>query len=167
MPIKTVQELVVHELSDTDHAQKQMTRSLPELARASTDAQLADAFEQHLEGTRGQVERIEPVAEACSIKPKRIKCEAMDGLLEETLSLIAQIEAGAVLDAAWIGAAQKAEHDEIPTYTSLCLLAVKLGFEEAVPLWETSLQGELARQEAGRARPGCAVGGGGAGLVCR
>jgi ferritin-like metal-binding protein YciE len=144
MPIKTPTELFIHDLSDTYSAEKQMTRSLPKLAKAATDPALAQAFEDHLEETRGQVERIEEIAETAGLKLKRIKCEGMAGLVEETMSMVDQVEEGPVLDAALIGSAQKAEHYEIASYTSLILMATKLGFADAVPL----LQATLAEEEA-------------------
>jgi ferritin-like metal-binding protein YciE len=144
MPIKTPSELFIHDLSDTYSAEKQMTRSLPRLARAATDPQLAQAFEDHLEETRAQVERIEEIAEALGLKLKRIKCEGMAGLVEETLSMVDQVQEGPVLDAALIGSAQKAEHYEIASYTSLILMAMKLGYAPAVPL----LQATLAEEQA-------------------
>jgi len=144
MPVKSLSDLFIHELSDTYSAEKQMTRSLPKLARAATDEGLASAFETHLEETRGQVERIEEIAELLQIKIKRIKCEGMAGLVEEGDSLIDQIEKGPVLDAALIGAARKVEHYEIAAYNSLCTLAKKLGHTEAVSLLEASLAEETA-----------------------
>ena len=144
MPVKSLSDLFVHELSDTYSAEKQMTRSLPKLARAATDEGLASAFETHLEETRGQVERIEEIAELLQIKIKRIKCDGMAGLVEEGDSLIDQIEKGPVLDAALIGAARKVEHYEIAGYNSLCTLAKKLGHTEAVSLLEASLAEETA-----------------------
>lgn len=104
MPIKTVSELFIHEISDTYSAEKQMTRSLPKMAKAATDPQLATAFETHLEETRNQVERIEQVAELCGFKLKRIKCDGMEGLIEEATSTIDQVEgAGARRRADWFG----------------------------------------------------------------
>jgi ferritin-like metal-binding protein YciE len=147
MPIKTVSELFIHEISDTYSAEKQMTRSLPKMAKAATDPELAAAFETHLEETRGQVDRIEQVAELCGFKLKRIKCEGMAGLIEEATSMMDQVEEGPVLDAALIGAAQKAEHYEIASYTSLCLMAKKLGFAEAAQLLTATLQEEQATDE--------------------
>jgi ferritin-like metal-binding protein YciE len=47
MPIKTVNDLFIHELSDMYSAEKQMTKSLPKMARAAADPQLAAAFESH------------------------------------------------------------------------------------------------------------------------
>jgi ferritin-like metal-binding protein YciE len=148
MPVKSVNDLFVHEISDTYNAEKQMTRSLPKLARAATDPELSQAFEDHLQETRAQVERIEQVAELCGFKIKRIKCDGMEGLVEETMSLVDLIEKGPVLDAALIGAAQKAEHYEIAGYTSLCLLAQKLGYAKAIPLLKASLAEEAGHRQA-------------------
>jgi ferritin-like metal-binding protein YciE len=144
MPIKSVADLFVHEISDTHNAEKQMTRSLPKLARAATDPELAKAFEDHLEETRAQVERLDQVAELCGFKIKRVKCDGMEGLVEETMSLVDLIGKGSILDAALIGAAQKAEHYEIAGYTSLCLMAQKLGLTKAIPLLKASLAEEEA-----------------------
>jgi ferritin-like metal-binding protein YciE len=107
----------------------------------------AQAFEDHLQETRNQVERLEQIAEQCGFKLKRIKCDGMEGLVEETMSLVDLIEKGPVLDAALIGSAQKAEHYEIAGYTSLCLLAQKLGFAEALPLLQASLSEEQATDQ--------------------
>ncbi|RCW72529.1 ferritin-like domain-containing protein [Pseudorhodoferax soli] len=147
MAVKTVRELFIHELSDTYSAEKQMTRSLPKMARAASDEQLAQAFRDHLEETRGQVERIDQIVELTGLKLKRIKCAAMEGLVEEGNDLIDEIDKGPVLDVALIGAAQKVEHYEIASYTTLVLLATKLGFMDAVPLLEASLAEEKATDE--------------------
>ena len=147
MAVKTIKELFIHELSDTYSAEKQMTRSLPKMARAASDEQLAQAFRDHLEETRGQVQRIDQIVEITGLKLKRIKCAAMEGLVEEGNDLIDEIDKGPVLDVALIGAAQKVEHYEIASYTTLVLLATKLGFMDAVPLLQASLAEEKATDE--------------------
>lgn len=147
MAVKTVADLFLHELSDTYSAEKQMTRSLPKMARAAADEQLAQAFLDHLEETRGQVERIDEVVEMLNLKLKRIKCAAMEGLVEEGKDLIDEIDKGPVLDVALIGAAQKVEHYEIASYTTLIMLAGKLGYDVALPLLQASLAEEKATDE--------------------
>jgi ferritin-like metal-binding protein YciE len=147
MARKTIADLFIHELSDAYSAEKQMTRSLPKMAKAATDPQLVAAFERHLEETQGQVERIDRVAEVLELKLKRVKCQAMEGLVEEGKDLIELMEKGPVLDAALIGAAQKVEHYEIASYTTLCLLADKLGYKDAVGLLKASLAEEEATDQ--------------------
>lgn len=144
MPIKTVEDLFIHELSDMYSAEKQMTRSLPRMSRAASDPSLAEAFDLHLEETQGQVERIDRIVELTGIRLKRIKCVAMEGLIEEAKDTIEEVEKGPVLDAALIGSAQKAEHYEIASYTTLVLLAKRLGHAEAAKLLSESLAEEQA-----------------------
>src|SRR6201991_3268150 len=126
MTTRTISDLFIHSLSDIYSTEKQMTKSLPKLARAATNADLSAAFMTHLEETQGQIERIDQVVEACGIRLKRVKCVAMEGLVEEGQEQIDEIEKGPVLDAALIAAAQKAEHYEIAAYSSLIALANEL-----------------------------------------
>jgi ferritin-like metal-binding protein YciE len=144
MPAKTLNDLFIHALSDVYSAEKQLTKALPQLARASTNPELRQAFEMHLEETNGQIERIDQIVESSGIKLERIKCVAMEGLVEEGREQIAEIEKGPVLDAAIIGAAQKVEHYEIATYGTLAALAKQLGQQDAVKLLLETLEEEKA-----------------------
>ncbi|GAB7521282.1 YciE/YciF ferroxidase family protein [Paraburkholderia sp. 2C] len=147
MTTRTISDLFIHSLSDIYSAEKQMTKSLPKLARAATNADLSAAFMKHLEETRGQIERIDQVVESCGIRLKRIKCVAMEGLVEEGQELIDEIERGPVLDAGLIGAAQKVEHYEIAAYGSIIALAKQLGETHAVTLLLQTLKEEKATDE--------------------
>ncbi|MCD9047482.1 ferritin-like domain-containing protein [Luteimonas sp. MHLX1A] len=147
MAIKTIEDLFIHELSDTYSAEKQMTKSLPRLAKAATDEGLVAAFEAHLTETEAQVERLEQVAEVLGVKLKRIKCEAMEGLVDEAKEIIDSIDAGPLRDAALIGGAQKAEHYEIAAYGTLCAMAKSLGYKDALPLLLETLEEEKATDE--------------------
>lgn len=147
MAVKTMEELFIHELSDIYSAEKQMTKALPRLAKAAESPELSAAFEAHLGETEGQVGRIEDIAEKLDIKLKRIKCEAMEGLVEESKSVIEDVKAGPLRDAALIGGAQKAEHYEIAAYGTLCAIAKQLGYDKAIPLLEATLEEEKATDE--------------------
>lgn len=92
MTQKTLQDLFIHELSDIYSAEKQLTRALPKMARAASDAKLAEAFTSHLEETRGRVERIDRIVDASGLRLKRIKCAAMEGLVEEGRDVIEEVE---------------------------------------------------------------------------
>jgi ferritin-like metal-binding protein YciE len=143
----TIDDLFIHELSDVYSAEKQITKALPRLARASTNPKLAEAFNSHLEETQGQIERIDQLVEQAGLKLKRVKCVAMEGLVEESKELIDEIEKGEVLDAALIGACQKVEHYEIASYGTLIAIAKHLGMSDAVNLLSETLAEEKAADE--------------------
>ena len=86
MPVKTVQDLFVEELRDIYHAERQITKALPKMAKAAGSPELKQAFEHHLEQTRGQIERLDQVFEQLDLPKRGKKCEAMEGLLEEARS---------------------------------------------------------------------------------
>jgi ferritin-like metal-binding protein YciE len=148
MSISSLEELFIHELSDIYSAEKQLSKALPAMARAATNPNLVDAFKTHLEETRGQIERIDQVVESIEgLRLKRIKCHAMEGLVEEGKELIDSVEKGEVLDAGLIGAAQKVEHYEIATYGTLTALAKKLGYTAAAKLLHETLEEEKSTDE--------------------
>ena len=142
MAVKSIEDLFVHELSDIYSAEKQLTRALPKLARASADPKLAEALESHLEETNGQVERIDKIVDTLELRLKRIKCTAMEGLVEEGKEIIESVEKGPLRDAALIAGAQKVEHYEIASYGTLAALAKQLGYDDALPLILDTLKEE-------------------------
>jgi ferritin-like metal-binding protein YciE len=147
MAVKTLHDLFVHELSDIYSAEKQLSKALPRLARAATNPDLKLAFETHLEETFGQIERIDKIVDATDIKLKRIKCAAMEGLVEEGKEVIEEVEKGPVRDAALIAGAQKVEHYEIASYGTLAAVAKQLGLTSAVQLLLETLKEEKATDE--------------------
>jgi ferritin-like metal-binding protein YciE len=147
MSVKNLEELFVHELSDVYSAEKQLTKALPRLARAAHSPALADGFRTHLEETQGQIERIDRIVEMLDLRLKRIKCAAMEGLVEEGKDVIESIDAGPLRDAALIGGAQKVEHYEIAAYGTLAALAKQLGYTDATKLLLETLDEEKATDQ--------------------
>jgi ferritin-like metal-binding protein YciE len=142
MTVKTVQDLFLEELRDIYHAEKQILKALPKMAKAATNQELKQAFELHLEQTRGQVERLEQVFDTLDVPKRGRRCEAMEGLLEEARSTMEDIEDRSVLDVGMIINAQKVEHYEIAGYGSLVALANQLGHKDAAQLLEQTLNEE-------------------------
>jgi len=148
MKVKTLLDLFIHDLSDVYSAEKQITRALPKMARAASDESLKNAFQQHLEETRGQIERLDQVVESHDeLRIMRMKCHALEGLVEEAQELIESTEAGEVRDAGLIGAAQKVEHYEIATYGTLVAMAKKLKLNDAARLLAETLAEEKSTDE--------------------
>ena len=142
MAVKSLQDMFVEELRDIYHAEKQLVRALPKMARAASSTKLAEAFEQHLEETKGQVERLEQIFDELDLRTRGKTCEAMQGLVEEAKDMMEEIKQPDVRDAALIVAAQKVEHYEIASYGSLRCLAKALGLEKPAELLEQTLREE-------------------------
>jgi ferritin-like metal-binding protein YciE len=140
----TLQEKLVDDIRDLYHAEKQLVKALPKLAKASSHEDLREAIEMHLEETREQVTRLEEVFSALGEKVQAKTCEGMQGIIQEGSNLIEEEEGGAVLDAAIIAAAQRAEHYEIGSYGTCAAWARLLGLDEVVSLLEQTLEEEKA-----------------------
>lgn len=151
MAVTSIEDLFVTELRDIYSAEKQLTRALPRMAKAATHSELRQAFESHLEETRGQIERLDQVFEQLDLPKRAKKCEAMEGLIEEARSTMEELEGGALLDVGMIISAQKVEHYEMAGYGSLVALAKQLGHDDAARLLgETLAQEKNADQKLGK-----------------
>ncbi len=138
-----LQEFFIDELKDILWAEQKLVKTLPKLAKAATSEELQSAFENHLEETKGQVQRLEQVFQLLGEKATAKKCDAMQGITEEGDSVIEDTDAGtSTRDVALILAGQKAEHYEIATYGGLIQIARTLGHDEAADLLEETLEEE-------------------------
>jgi Mn-containing catalase len=139
-----LQELLVEEMQDLLHAEGQLVKALPKMAKAAHDPKLKQAFEKHLEETKGQVERLKQAFELLGARPKAKPCKAMQGLVEEGQEKITEgkeKEAPAA-DLALIAAAQKVEHYEISGYGTLRTIAEQLGENKVAKLLAQTLMEE-------------------------
>ena len=147
MTVKTTRDLMIDELRDIYHAEKQLVRALPKMAKAAKADKLRQAFEQHLDETKGQVERLDQVFQQLDTRSSGKRCEAMEGLIAEAEEVMEEITTPEVLDAAMIAAAQKVEHYEIASYGSARALAEALGHREVAQLLEQTLDEEKQADE--------------------
>ena len=136
-------DLFLDELKDIYWAEKHLVKNLPKMAKAATSENLRNAFEEHLEQTKGHVERLEEIFEILDKKAVAKKCEAMSGLIEEASELIKETETNTMVrDVALISGAQKVEHYEIASYGTLKTLAEVLGQEAVARKLEETLSEE-------------------------
>jgi ferritin-like metal-binding protein YciE len=144
MSLGNLRDLLVDEVRDLYSAEKQLVKALPKMAKAATNTELKEGFVTHLEETEEQVERLEEIFKLLGLAPRAKHCDAMEGLIEEGASLMAEEAEASVKDAALIAAAQKVEHYEIAAYGTARAHAHLLGMQEAVELLEETLEEEKA-----------------------
>jgi len=145
--METLHELLVDELKDLYSAENQLLKALPRMAKKASNEALQEAFTAHLEETKGQVNRLNQIAELLEIKLSGKKCKAMEGLLEEGKDILEEKGTSPVIDAALIGAAQRVEHYEIAAYGTAKAFAEHLGLTEVAELLAETLDEESAADE--------------------
>ena len=142
LKVNSLKELYIEELKDTYDAEKQIVKALPKLVKASSTPELQKAFEEHLEQTKGHVQRLEQIFKRLDEEPKAKKCDGMRGILEEGEAVVNEGREGRIRDAGLIAGAQKVEHYEMAVYGSLKTWAGQLDDERAAQLLEETLNEE-------------------------
>ena len=143
----TLHDAFIDELRDTYDAEKQLTKALPKLAKASSNPKLRQAFESHLEETQGQIERLEQVFESLGEKVRGKHCDGIAGIIEEGKNAMGEDFDDATMDAVLIASGQRAEHYEMAAYGTLVAWARGMGHNEAADLLQETLDEEKAADE--------------------
>jgi ferritin-like metal-binding protein YciE len=138
----SLRELYIDELKDLYSAEKQLTKALPKMAKAASSDELRSGFEEHLEQTKGHVERLEEIFSSLNTKPTGKKCVGMEGLIKEGQEIMDEDFSDGVMDAALISAAQRVEHYEIAAYGTVHAYAELLGESEHSSLLQQTLEEE-------------------------
>jgi ferritin-like metal-binding protein YciE len=147
MSVENIEELLLDELKDIYSAEKQITKALPKMAKATTSPELKQAFESHLQETLGQIERLDKVFEILGKSARGKLCHGMQGVLEEGSEVLDETDKGTVRDAALISAAQRVEHYEMAAYGCVREYATLLGQKEVATLLDANLKEEKAADE--------------------
>jgi Uncharacterized protein conserved in bacteria len=140
--LHTLQDLLAEELKDLYNAEKQLLKALPKMARAASNEELKQGFLDHLEETKGHVERLEQIFEALKMPARGKTCHAMEGLIEEGSEAIEAKAPDAIRDAQLIGSAQRIEHYEIAAYGTARAFAEALGESRVADLLQQTLDEE-------------------------
>jgi ferritin-like metal-binding protein YciE len=144
---KRLKELYIDELKDLYSAENQLLKALPKMAKAATSPDLRAGFEEHLEQTKGHVQRLETIFQQLDESPKGKKCKGMEGLISEGAEAIDEYE-GELRDAALIGAAQRVEHYEMAGYGTVGSYAKLLKEKTVLKLLRATFAEEKATDEA-------------------
>lgn len=134
--------LLVDQLQDLYDAENQLLDALPKMADAASSPELKQAFQNHLEETRGQVNRLEQAFQLLDKSAKRESCEAMEGLIKEGNEVINAKGESAIKDAALVAAAQRVEHYEMAGYGSARNFARRCCRDDVADLLQQTLDEE-------------------------
>jgi Mn-containing catalase len=139
-----LEALLVEGLRDLLHAEGQLVKALPKLAKSANAEALKGAFEIHLDQTKEQVERLKEVFGLLGVPAKAKPCKGMAGLVDEADQIIQEGEEKdeVAADLALVAAAQKVEHYEISAYGTARTMAGQVGLPAVADLLSKSLAEE-------------------------
>ena len=145
---QNLQELLLLKLKVLHDVENQLIKALPRMAKASEDPALRQAFESHLEETRGHEERVDEALELMGDKGKqKEKSDAIRGLIKDADWCVKNIKKPEARDAALIAAAQYVEHYETAGYGSALEWAKEIGQDQVADLLEKTLEEEKAAND--------------------
>jgi ferritin-like metal-binding protein YciE len=144
---KTLRDLWIDELKDLYNAEHQILKALPTMAKAASNDALRRAFEEHLEQSKGHVERLDQVFELIDQTPRGKKCKGLEGIIAEGKTTMEEALPESLGDVALIAAAQRVEHYEIAAYGTVRAFAEVLGETDAAELLNLTLDEEKATDE--------------------
>jgi ferritin-like metal-binding protein YciE len=142
MKLQSLKDLYAHELKALYSAEKQILEALPKIVKATTNMQLSNAFEAHLEQTKEHANRLEKILDNHDQSTRGPRYKGMEGVLAESAELLEAEAYEGVRDLGLIAAAQRVEHYEIAGYRSAITYAEMLGDTEGARLLQTTITEE-------------------------
>jgi ferritin-like metal-binding protein YciE len=125
--IEDLKSLYISNLKKALDMEQKITKALPDLIENSSDSELATAFRNHLQETKGHVTKLQGLLNKNSGDDSTETCKVIDGLTTEASDTIKDVTDPSVRDIALIGAAQQVEHHEIAVYGTLSKWAEIIG----------------------------------------
>jgi ferritin-like metal-binding protein YciE len=119
VPIEDIQELYFHYLGDLFDAEHRFLEEQQEMARQATDHDLQKAVEHHVDQTQQHIQNLEQVFQRLGREPRRLRCDAAEGVVSETRKGLQQARNDVMRDCIICAAVIKAENYEMATYRTL------------------------------------------------
>jgi ferritin-like metal-binding protein YciE len=145
--IEDLRTLYTTSLQKALDMERKITKALPTMIEKSTDPQLATAFRNHLEQTRGHVAKVESLLREAKGEADTSTCKAISALITEAEDNIKDAGDPSIRDITLIASAQQVEHHEIAVYGTLRTWAELLGEDLAADTLESILEEEKEADE--------------------
>ena len=139
MAKKTLRDLLVEELRDLYHADKQLLKAFPRLAKGASAEDVRKLCEEGVDYTEERIRRLEQAFEMLGLPARGKTCHAMAGLIEEATETLEDDFSDAVRDAALLAHVQRISHYGIAGYGTICAYAKAVGEDELAELLAKSL----------------------------
>lgn len=137
-----LRELYIAQLRYLLSTENQIVKGLPVMIEHAEDEQLKQAFQSHLQETRGHVTRLQELMTDLQIDVDDKKDPILTAIVGSGENITKETSAGPVRDAGLIATAQKVEHYEMASYGSARDWAKVLGLTSHVSTLQRTLDEE-------------------------
>ena len=144
MKFANLKDLYHHELRDLYNAESRLIDTLPQMEAKAHSPELKHALRTHLGETKAHRERLGTILKQHSVTPSGEQCEAMDGLVKETMEILEADGDEATIDAALIAMGNRIEHYEMAGYGAAHAHARLLSRDRDAELLQQTLTEEHA-----------------------
>jgi len=138
----TFRDLFLLQLTNILSAENQLVEVLPTLVESATTLELIEGFQNHLEETKHQVDRLNQIFKILDERPTDEICKAMKGLIDDGNELLKENMLKLNKDSALIAISLRIEHYEMAVYKTLIDFAKQLSLDEVVTLLQESYKEE-------------------------
>lgn len=123
-------------------AENQIVKGLQSMIEHTSDEQLKQAFQSHLQETEVHVQRVEQILNESEGGVDDKKCAVTAALVASAENIVKESDPGPVRDAGLLASAQKVEHFEIASYGTARDWARQLGLNSHAELLQKTLDEE-------------------------
>ena len=142
LKLKSLEDLLLQQLEGLYDAESRWLDHLPKIAEGAENEALRSALSDQAAETQQQINRLENAFALTGLNPKRLRCEAMKGLVRESQQLVDAAAEPPIRDAALIAVVQKIKHYEIAAYGAARNFAMRCEQAGIADLLQQSLDEE-------------------------
>jgi ferritin-like metal-binding protein YciE len=145
--IEDLRTLYTDNLQKALDMEQKIVKALPTMIEKSTDTELATAFRDHLEQTKGHVTKVEGLLRKATGEASTSTCKVISSLVTEAEDSIKDAKDTSIRDISLIASGQQVEHHEIAVYGTLRTWAGILGQSDDAAVLESILDEEEQADE--------------------
>jgi ferritin-like metal-binding protein YciE len=145
--IEDLRTLYTDNLQKALDMEQKIVKALPTMIEKSTDPELATAFRNHLEQTKGHASKVQGLLRKATGEASTTTCKVISSLVTSAEDNIKDAKDDSIRDISLIASGQEVEHHEIAVYGTLRTWAGILGQRDDVAVLESILQEEEAADE--------------------
>ena len=140
--ISNAKEMYAGGIQMLHSVESQIEQALPAMIEKAKHQELKQGLQMHLEQTRQQRQRLEPILQRCGAQPGQLQDQAFRAMVQDGEQFVSSVTDPNLTDAAIIAVAQKVEHYEMAYYGTVATMAGMMGMADEQKVLHQTLEEE-------------------------